>query len=105
MKIGLLSQTRHGVSTSLPWRLTFNRLGSIGPVVFTFFTDTITCEQSNSSPNQEFQTTLSYVVDVEPKLWLPVRLVEGRLCREISINLSSIGKEAQRTYANTLSTL
>ncbi|KAK1398686.1 Ribosome association toxin RatA [Heracleum sosnowskyi] len=67
--------------------------------------NTITCEQSNSSPNQEFQTTLSYVVDVEPKLWLPVRLVEGRLCREISINLSSIGKEAQRTYANTLSTL
>ncbi|KAL8147888.1 uncharacterized protein LOC141708034 [Apium graveolens] len=67
--------------------------------------NTITCEQSNSSPNEEFQTTLSYVVDVEPKLWLPVRLVEGRLCREISINLSSIGKEAERAYANTLSTL
>ncbi|WOH01490.1 hypothetical protein DCAR_0520874 [Daucus carota subsp. sativus] len=67
--------------------------------------NTIKRDQFNSLPNQEFQTTLSYVVDVEPKMWLPVRLVEGRLCREISINLSSIGKEAQRAYANTLSML
>lgn len=39
------------------------------------------CDNRGSLVGQEFHTTLSYVVDVEPKLWLPVRLVEGRLCR------------------------
>ncbi|KAF7129205.1 hypothetical protein RHSIM_Rhsim10G0121300 [Rhododendron simsii] len=54
------------------------------------------CEDGDSSEGQESHTTLSYVVDVEPKLWLPVRLVEGRLCREITVNLSCIRVEAQK---------
>ncbi|KAI3980898.1 hypothetical protein MKX01_025463 [Papaver californicum] len=44
----------------------------------------------------EKATTLSYVVDVKPKMWLPVRLVEGRLCREVKLNLSCIRKEAMK---------
>ncbi|GAV75511.1 Polyketide_cyc domain-containing protein [Cephalotus follicularis] len=45
---------------------------------------------------QEFQTTLSYLVDVKPKLWLPVRLVEGRLRKDIETNLLCIREEAQK---------
>ncbi|PPD68312.1 hypothetical protein GOBAR_DD34809 [Gossypium barbadense] len=41
-------------------------------------------------------TTLSYLVDVKPKLWLPIRLVEGRLRKEIKTNLSCIRAEAKR---------
>lgn len=67
--------------------------------------NTGTCERRDSLLNQEFHTTVSYVVDVEPKLWLPVRLVEGRLCREITTNLSSIRKEAQKANYNSLSAL
>ncbi|KAI3946917.1 hypothetical protein MKW98_003480 [Papaver atlanticum] len=44
----------------------------------------------------EKTTTLSYVVDVKPKMWLPVRLVEGRLCREVQLNLSCIREEAMK---------
>lgn len=49
-------------------------------------------------------TTLSYVVDVKPKMWLPVRLVEGRLCKEIKINLASIREEALKITRGTLLT-
>ncbi|KAK9118484.1 hypothetical protein Scep_016577 [Stephania cephalantha] len=45
---------------------------------------------------QAYQTTLSYIVDVKPKLWLPVRLVEGRICRDIKISLSCIREEAEK---------
>ncbi|KAL5227107.1 hypothetical protein ABZP36_015372 [Zizania latifolia] len=48
------------------------------------------------SADQQFQTTLSYVVELEPKLWVPVRLLEGRVCNEIKTNLVSIREEAQR---------
>ncbi|KAF7818062.1 polyketide cyclase/dehydrase and lipid transporter [Senna tora] len=51
------------------------------------------CEESEG---QETKTTLSYIVDVKPKLWLPVRLIEGRLCSEIKTNLVSIRDEAQK---------
>jgi len=51
------------------------------------------CEQSQV---QEVSTTLSYVVDVKPKLWLPIRLIEGRLCNEIKMNLVSVRNEAQK---------
>ncbi|KAL5717204.1 hypothetical protein ACHQM5_010255 [Ranunculus cassubicifolius] len=44
----------------------------------------------------EYETSLTYVVDVKPKLWLPVRLVEGRLCKEIKLNLLCIKQQAQR---------
>lgn len=53
-------------------------------------------EQSGPVASQDSRTTLSYVVDVKPKMWLPVRLVEGRLCREIKMNLSCIREEAQK---------
>lgn len=45
---------------------------------------------------EEFQTTLSYVVELEPKLWVPVRLLEGRICKEIKTNLICIREEAER---------
>lgn len=45
---------------------------------------------------KEVNTTLSYILDVKPKLWLPVRLIEGRLCNEIKKNLTSIRNEAQK---------
>uniref|UniRef100_A0A453GVX0 Coenzyme Q-binding protein COQ10 START domain-containing protein n=2 Tax=Aegilops tauschii subsp. strangulata TaxID=200361 RepID=A0A453GVX0_AEGTS len=48
------------------------------------------------SAGQEFQTTLSYVVELEPKLWVPVRLLEGRICKEIKTNLICIREEAER---------
>ncbi|KZV16472.1 hypothetical protein F511_10084 [Dorcoceras hygrometricum] len=54
---------------------------------------------------REFQTTLVYVVDVKPKLWLPVRLVEGRLCTEIRTNLSCIRQEAERVFQSANSAL
>ncbi|KAL5055035.1 hypothetical protein RYX36_035717, partial [Vicia faba] len=38
---------------------------------------------SDESPVREISTTLSYIVDVKPKMWLPVGLIEGRLCKEI----------------------
>lgn len=60
------------------------------------------CEDVNSLVGEEFHTTLSYVVDVEPKLWLPVSLVEGRLCREIQANLSCIRAEAEKAKRGIL---
>ncbi|CAH8294244.1 unnamed protein product [Eruca vesicaria subsp. sativa] len=45
---------------------------------------------------KDFPTTLAYTVDVKPKMWLPVRLVEGRLCNEIKTNLLSIRDAAQK---------
>ncbi|XP_004288661.1 PREDICTED: uncharacterized protein LOC101296612 isoform X2 [Fragaria vesca subsp. vesca] len=47
-------------------------------------------------------TTLSYLVDVKPKMLLPVRLVEGRLCKEIKINLACIREEALKMTRETL---
>ena len=55
--------------------------------------------------DQEMHTTLSYLVDVKPKLWLPVQLVEARLCKEIKVNLACIREEAQKAVRNTLHTL
>lgn len=61
-------------------------------------------EGSESSPDQEFNTTLLYMVDVKPKMWLPVGLVEGRLCKEIKTNLSCIREEAQKAIQDTFPT-
>lgn len=52
--------------------------------------------EDDSSIDQEIHATLSYFVDVKPKLWLPVQLVEGRLCKEIKLNLACIREEAQK---------
>ncbi|KAG2693122.1 hypothetical protein I3760_08G083000 [Carya illinoinensis] len=59
-------------------------------------------EDGDSLVLQQFYTTLSYVVDAKPKLWLPVQLVEGRLCKEIKLNLASIREEAQKALHNPL---
>ncbi|KAI3446622.1 hypothetical protein Pfo_029543 [Paulownia fortunei] len=61
--------------------------------------------QTDSVVGQEFQTTLLYIVHVKPKVWLPVRLVEGRLCKEIRTNLSCIREEAEKAFRNTHSAL
>lgn len=58
--------------------------------------------QDDFSFGQEYETTLSYLVDVKPKLWLPVHLIEGRICKEIKMNLSCIREEAQKVIDNTL---
>ncbi|CAO2181604.1 unnamed protein product [Urochloa humidicola] len=42
-------------------------------------------------------TLLSYLVELEPKLWVPVGLLEPRICSEIKNNLVSIRHQAQRT--------
>ncbi|KAJ4825584.1 hypothetical protein Tsubulata_006521 [Turnera subulata] len=59
-------------------------------------------EDSNLSVGEGCETTLSYLVDVKPKLWLPVHLVEGRICNEIKTNLSCIRDEAQKLIHDTL---
>ncbi|MQL72934.1 hypothetical protein Taro_005258 [Colocasia esculenta] len=56
-------------------------------------------EEDDFFQGQEFQTVLSYVVELEPKLWLPVRLLEGRLCREVKTNLLCARDEAQRVQS------
>lgn len=57
------------------------------------------CEDSSV---REINTTLSYIVDVKPKMWLPVRLIEGRLCNEIKKNLKSVRGEAQKATDRTV---
>lgn len=42
-----------------------------------------TCKDGEFAVDQEFQTTLSYVVELERKLWLPVWLLEARLWNEV----------------------
>ncbi|GAB2210186.1 hypothetical protein Droror1_Dr00015446 [Drosera rotundifolia] len=59
-------------------------------------------EAATDPRTRQFHTILYYVVDVEPKRWLPVRLVEDRLCREIRTNLSCIREEAHRLNLQTL---
>ncbi|KFK30752.1 hypothetical protein AALP_AA6G022100 [Arabis alpina] len=51
---------------------------------------------------KDFRTTLAYTVDVKPKMWLPVRLVEGRLCNEIKTNLTSIRDAAQKVIESVI---
>ncbi|KAG2331195.1 hypothetical protein Bca52824_002375 [Brassica carinata] len=51
---------------------------------------------------EDFPTTLAYTVDVKPKMWLPVRLVEGRLCKEIKTNLLSIRDTAQKVIEGVI---
>lgn len=65
--------------------------------------DTNTWEGNDTSMGQKFYTTLTYLVDVEPKGWLPVYLVEGRLSREIKMNLTCIREEAKKRTQNSLS--
>lgn len=57
--------------------------------------------KSGSAVDRVVRTTLLYIVHVKPKVWLPVRLVEGRLCKEIRTNLSCIRDQAEKTFWNT----
>ncbi|KAJ8620369.1 hypothetical protein MRB53_028898 [Persea americana] len=59
-------------------------------------------EENEVSAGQEFASILWYEVDVEPKMWLPVGLVEGRLCKEIELNLTCIRDEAHRVVLEAL---
>ncbi|XP_062084950.1 uncharacterized protein LOC133791068 isoform X2 [Humulus lupulus] len=59
----------------------------------------------DSVADQEMHTTLSYLVDVQPKLWLPVQLVEGRLSNEIKVNLACIRDEAEKAFSKTMRSL
>jgi hypothetical protein len=52
--------------------------------------------KTEDSLGQEYETSLSYLVDVKPKIWLPVHLIEGRICKEIKSNLTCIREEAQK---------
>ncbi|KGN45631.1 uncharacterized protein LOC101204838 [Cucumis sativus] len=58
-------------------------------------------EDDDSFQDQEIHSTLSYSVDVKPKLLLPVRLLEGRLCGEIKANLVCIREEVHKTNSTT----
>ncbi|KAK9067749.1 hypothetical protein SSX86_011860 [Deinandra increscens subsp. villosa] len=53
-------------------------------------------EQNGIVAGQQYSTTLLYTVEVQPKMWLPVRLVEGRISREIQMNLFTIREEARK---------
>jgi hypothetical protein len=57
-------------------------------------------EEQGGGPGDSYQyhTTLSYLVELEPKLWVPVRLLEGRICSEIKNNLVSIREQAQQQH-------
>ncbi|XP_058754139.1 uncharacterized protein LOC131627319 [Vicia villosa] len=57
---------------------------------------------SDESPIREISTTLTYIVDVKPKMWLPVGLIEGRLCKEIKKNLIAVRGEAQKATDRTM---
>ncbi|KAK7392163.1 hypothetical protein VNO78_20593 [Psophocarpus tetragonolobus] len=58
-------------------------------------------DSTEQSQVREVRTTLQYIVDVKPKLWLPIRLIEGRLCDEIKTNLVSVRDEAQKANQGT----
>ncbi|XP_077243121.1 uncharacterized protein LOC143883676 [Tasmannia lanceolata] len=45
-------------------------------------------------------TVLSYTIDVVPKRWPPISLVEGRLKNEIEKNLLCIREEANKTFSS-----
>ncbi|GFQ05699.1 hypothetical protein PHJA_002714000 [Phtheirospermum japonicum] len=68
---------------------------------FQLFEGVWSIEQSDYVAAQDFEATLLYIVNVKPKVWLPVRLVEGRLCKEIRTNLSCIREEAEKTFRIT----
>ncbi|KAH9613738.1 hypothetical protein KSS87_013362 [Heliosperma pusillum] len=52
---------------------------------------------------REHGTILSYSVEVKPKPWLPVGLIEDRLCKEIKTNLCCVREEAHLRLAASCS--
>ncbi|KAL9242352.1 hypothetical protein vseg_016361 [Gypsophila vaccaria] len=58
---------------------------------------------ANLLEGKEHQTILSYVVEVKPKPWLPVGLIESRLCRDIKTNLCCVREEAHLRLSSSYS--
>lgn len=54
--------------------------------------------QVNMKPGAKdrVQTYLSYILEVQPKKWIPVALIEGVVCHEITCNLTSVRNVALR---------
>ncbi|EFJ09803.1 hypothetical protein SELMODRAFT_48570, partial [Selaginella moellendorffii] len=44
--------------------------------------------------NATTQTSLTYILEVQPKIWIPVALLEGRLQKEVSNNLICVRDRA-----------
>lgn len=44
------------------------------------------------------ETYLSYILEVQPKRWMPVALIEGVLGHEITCNLVSVRNVALRNH-------
>ncbi|KAG5251599.1 Polyketide cyc domain-containing protein [Salix suchowensis] len=72
--------------------------GDFQIIRFFFFTK----PKTEDSLGQEFESTLSYLVDVKPKVWLPAHLIEGRICKDIKSNLTCIREEAQKVIGDAL---
>ncbi|KAK9706000.1 hypothetical protein RND81_07G098100 [Saponaria officinalis] len=58
---------------------------------------------ANLLEGKEHRTILSYVVEVKPKPWLPVGLIEDRLCRDIKTNLCCVREEAHLRLSSSYS--
>lgn len=55
------------------------------------------CGSSDTETKPEkLQTYLSYILEVQPKRWIPVALIEGVLGHEITCNLVSVRNVALR---------
>ena len=67
---------------------------------FNVFKGTWRMQQTRGSPNSEakdnIKTYLSYILEVQPKRWMPVALIEGVLGHEITCNLVSVRNVALR---------
>lgn len=65
---------------------------------FNVFKGTWRMHQTRGSSNSKdkIETCLSYIVEVQPKRWMPVALIEGVLGHEITCNLISVRNVALR---------
>ncbi|KAG0576363.1 hypothetical protein KC19_5G074300 [Ceratodon purpureus] len=55
-----------------------------------------TCGNASSETKDKTETWLSYILEVQPKRWMPVALIEGVLGHEITCNLISVRNVALR---------
>jgi len=55
-------------------------------------------DRSSKSPSakKNVETHLSYILEVQPKHWIPVALIEGVVCHEVICNLNSVRSVALR---------
>ena len=52
---------------------------------------------------QKASTYLSYALFVRPQVWLPVRLIQGRIQQEIGANLSAVQQHAEAVWLGSQS--